>query len=354
MIPDKRIEERTINPNTIMLHALKRMDEHGVKSLLIIDENEIFKGILSIGDIQRAIIKNEALDNPVFTIMRANPRFLEIGSTIDYIKNEMIKYRMEFMPVINTDQKIDTVYFWEDLFLEKEPLPAKRFTLPVVIMAGGLGTRLKPLTNVLPKPLIPIGERTILEEIMARFGKYGCNEFHASVNYKSELIEYYIKNLHLPFTVSFFKETKPLGTAGSLSMLKDKINSTFFVSNCDILIDQDYSEILEYHKNNKNEITIVAALKHFPIAYGTIETGEDGKLLNLIEKPELTFKINTGMYILEPHLLEEIPSDIFFHITQLIENVKKRNGNIGVFPVSEKAWVDIGDWNEYYKIMANK
>jgi len=347
MASDKRIEERTIRPKTTILQALKRMDTFGVKSLLVIDESDLFIGIISIGDIQRAIIKNIALDSSVHKILRDNPRYVSKDGSLDFVKNEMIKFRMEFMPEINKEKKIEKVYFWEDLFLEKEPLPLNLFSLPVVIMAGGFGTRLKPLTNVLPKPLIPIGERTILEEIMARFGKYGCNEFHVSVNYKSELIEYYINNLHLPFTVTFFKETKPLGTAGSLSMLKGKINSTFFVSNCDILIDQDYSEILEYHRSNKNEITIVAALKHFPIAYGTIETGVDGKLVNLIEKPELTFKINTGMYILEPHLLEEIPSDKFFHITQLIENVKNRNGNIGVFPVSEKAWTDIGGWKEY-------
>ena len=144
-----------------------------------------------------------------------------------------------------------------------------------------------------------------------------------------------------------------MGTAGSMSLLKGKISETFFVTNCDILIEQDYSEILEYHKVNKNEITIVAALKHFPISYGTIETGENGKLKKLIEKPELTFKINSGMYILEPHLIDEIPVNEFFHITTLIEKVSNRGGNVGVFPVSEKSWKDVGNWSEiaaYYNI----
>ena len=350
MIEDKRIIERTVNPNITILDALKRMDEYGIKSLLIIDKADAFVGILSIGDIQRSIIENFALQTQINKILRINPRFVKDSDPIEFIKNEMIKFRMEFLPVISLDRKIEKIYFWEDLFLEKEISPLKIFTLPVVIMAGGIGSRLKPLTNVLPKPLIPIGEKTILEEIMSRFEKHGCFEFHVSVNYKSELIEYYINNCNLPFSISFFKETKPLGTAGSLSLLKDKIKSTFFVSNCDILIDQDYSEILEYHKSNNNEITVVAALKHFPIAYGTLETGEDGKLISLVEKPEVTFKINTGMYILESHLLNEIPSGEFFHITQLIENVKKRNGNIGVFPVSEKAWLDIGDWKGYVNI----
>ena len=225
-------------------------------------------------------------------------------------------------------------------------MPLDQFNVPVVIMAGGLGTRLKPLTNVLPKPLIPIGEKTIIEEIFDRFGKHGCENFYISVNYKSDLIEYYLNNQHLPYALHFFKESQPMGTAGSLSLLKGKLNQTFFVSNCDILIEQDYSEILAYHRSNKNEITVVAALKHFPIAYGTIETGKNGKLIKLVEKPELTFKINSGMYILEPHLLEEIPGNELFHITQLIDKVLERKGNVGVFPVSDKSWKDIGSWEE--------
>ena len=144
-----------------------------------------------------------------------------------------------------------------------------------------------------------------------------------------------------------------MGTAGSLSLLKGKVNETFFVSNCDIIIEQDYSEILDFHRANQNEISIVAALKHYPIPYGTIESCEGGKLVNITEKPELTFKINSGMYILEPHLLEEIPKNQFFHITHLIEKIHQRRGNLGVFPVSEKSWKDIGEWDEYLKSNSN-
>jgi NDP-sugar pyrophosphorylase family protein len=256
---------------------------------------------------------------------------------------------MELCPLVNENNVIEKVYYWEDLFLEKKPKPAEQFNLPVVIMAGGIGSRLKPLTNVLPKPLIPIGEKPIIEEIFERFGNHGCNEFFVSVNYKSELIEFYLRNRQLPYQLSFFKEEKPMGTAGSLSLLKDKINQTFFVNNCDILIEQDYSEILDFHRQSKNEITIVAALKNYSIPYGVIETGNNGALLDILEKPEFTFKINSGMYIIEPHLLTEIPVNEFYYITQLINKVKSRKGHIGVFPVSEGSWKDIGSWEEYKK-----
>ncbi len=340
-----------ITVNHTLIQALKRMDEIGVKLLIISDIDDNYLGLLSIGDIQRAILKNISLDNPVKEILRDDYLVANTKMPIEEIKNLMLKIRAEFMPVVSSDKKILKVYTWNDLFPALEEIPLNQFSLPVVVMAGGFGTRLKPLTNVLPKPLIPIGDKTMIEEIMDRFNVHGCTNFYVSVNYKAEFIEYYLNEQNLPYAVNYFKEEKPMGTGGSLSLLKGKINQTFFVSNCDILIDQDYSEVLKYHRENKNEITVIAAMKTYPIAYGTIETGENGKLINMVEKPELTFKINSGMYILEPHLLDEIPTDTFFHITELIENVGKRGGSVGVFPISEKSWSDVGNWSEYLKII---
>lgn len=345
---NKKFIDRLINSSTSILSALKIMDKIGVKSLLVVD-NDRFSGILSIGDIQRAIIKNIDLGDSVNSILRKNPKFATPSDNLESIKQLMFTYRMEFLPVVDQNHKVVDIFFWEDVFGLEQHLPITPFNLPVVIMAGGFGSRLKPLTNVLPKPLLPIGEKTMIEEIIDRFSRYGCNNFYISVNYKSDLIKYYISKLQLPYRIEFFEEHKPLGTAGSLSLLKDLLTDTFFVSNCDILVDQDYSEILKYHKENKNEITIVAALKNLSLPYGTIETGENGQLLSIIEKPEITFKINTGIYILEPSILQDIPDDAFFHITQLIENVLARKGNVGVFPVNDKSWLDIGEWKDYLK-----
>jgi len=342
------LKNRTISYSASLLAALKQMDSLDKKLLIVLKKNK-FTGLLSAGDIQRAVIQNKPFDTPINKILRKNIRIASPDDDFSTIKQMMFNYRMELCPVVSKDNDIITVYFWEDIFQDKKPHPKKQFNLPVVIMAGGIGSRLKPLTNVLPKPLIPLGDKTIIEQIFERFHHHGCNNFLVSVNYKAELIKYYINSLNLPFHIEYLKEAKPLGTAGSLSLLKGKIKETLFVHNCDILIEQDFSEVLQYHRENKNEITVVAALKHYPIPYGTIETGENGKLLELIEKPEISFKINTGIYILEPHLLNEIPQNVVFHMTQLIENVNKRNGRIGVFPVSEKSWKDIGGWDEYLK-----
>jgi dTDP-glucose pyrophosphorylase len=347
MNPNKRINERVILLDKSLLHALKIMDLTGFRSLLVLEANKKFAGILSIGDIQRAIIKNISLSSEISYVLRKNPRIADDSLSIDQIKQEMFRFRMEFIPVIDKNRRIKEVYFWDELFSEKNLPPLKHFDLPIVIMAGGIGSRLRPLTHIIPKPLFPIGEHSIIEEIFDRFSNYGSRNFHISLNYKAELIEYYLKMQNLPYNIEFHKEIKPLGTAGSLSMLKDKIKGTFFVSNCDILIDQDYSEILDYHLENKNNITIVAALKHYPIPYGVLETGEDGDLQGLQEKPEITFKINSGMYILESSVLEEIPDNTFLHITQLINKIHDKGWKVGVFPVSEKSWKDIGTWDEY-------
>jgi len=316
------------------------------KKLLIIVNSDKFIGLISAGDIQRAIIQNKSLDTLIIEVIRKKIRYAKSEDSIDSIRQMMMEFRMELCPVVDEHNEIKKIYFWEDIFQDNKPAPAKQFNLPIVIMAGGMGTRLKPLTNVLPKPLIPIGEKTMLEEIFDRFAHHGCSHFYISLNYKADLIRYYIQNQNLPYQIEYFEEDKPMGTAGSLSLLKGKIGQTFFVSNCDILIEQDYSEILEYHRENENEITIVAALKHFPINYGTILTGENGLLLELIEKPELTFKINSGMYILEPNLIDEIPENQFFHITQLIEKLQSQGRKVAVFPVSEKSWKDVGSWAE--------
>lgn len=342
------LKERSIKYDTTLLEAFKKMDDLDKKLLIVLKENKFF-GLLSAGDIQRAIIQNKSLDSKVNEVIRENIRIAKPSDDFESIKKMMFEFRMELCPVVDNEKNIVKVYYWEEVFIDKEPQPKKQFNLPVVIMAGGFGTRLKPLTNVLPKPLIPIGNKTIIEQIFERFYHHGCDSFYISVNYKAELIEYYLTNQNLPYQIDYIQEDKPTGTAGSLSLLKDKIKETFFVSNCDIIIEQDYSEILEYHYNNKNDITIIAALKHYSIPYGTIETSENGKLENLSEKPELTFKINSGMYILEPSVLNLIPENKFFHITDLIEEVQKRGGSVGVFPVSEKSWKDIGEWDEYLK-----
>ena len=343
-----------IEHSASILSALKLMDETKHK-LLIVTKEERFLRLLSIGDIQRAIIKGVDLNNPVEGILRDVSLVASVHDDMKAVKASMLERKNEFMPVIDDEQKIVDVIFWEDLFEKNERITQSKLNLPVVIMAGGQGTRLRPLTNVLPKPLIPIGEQTMMEDIMDRFVQCGCNDFYVSVNYMADFIRHYFDNFSKhKYNIEYFQEDKPLGTAGSLHLLKGKINDTFFVSNCDSILDEDYGEILKYHRDNKNEITVVSVMKSIYIPYGTLETGEDGLLKTIQEKPELTLKINTGMYILEPHLLKEIPSDRVYHITYLIDKLVKEGRRVGVFPVNEGSWTDVGNWDEYLKQFVRK
>lgn len=334
-----------INQNSSILSALKQMDSINKKLLIVMHDNR-FVSLISIGDIQRAIINGIDLNVEIKNILRKNVIYAMENDDLKDLKTQMKDHRTEFMPIIDCYNNLVRVIFWEELFNEK--ICVGSVNLPVVIMAGGRGTRLKPLTNIIPKPLIPVNKKTIIEDIMDRFVEHECNRFYLSVNYKADMIRYYFEVLRNPtYMIEYFQEDKPLGTAGSLALLKGKVDETFFVSNCDILVEQDYSEILKYHRESNSEITVVAALKNYSIPYGSIITGENGKFIELNEKPIITFKINSGMYIIEPHILYEIPNNEFLHITHLIEIINSRGGRVGVFPISEESWKDFGSLKSY-------
>lgn len=344
-----KIKNRIIARDISILSAMKQMDEIKMKILFVYDGDR-FEGILTLGDIQRAIIKGHSLTEGVSKIIDRNKIYAYSSEPIETIKQKMESIRAELMPVLQDGELVE-VYTWEELFGKSSEPHKKLIDLPVVIMAGGKGTRLKPITNVIPKPLVPIGDKTILEVIMDQFEGIGCHKFYMSVNYKADMMKYYLSQLDHKYDIEFFMEDKPLGTIGSVSLLKGKITTPFFVSNCDSINEQDYRDVYEYHVNNHNDLTIVTMVKTFKIPYGVIETGEDGLMTSLSEKPELTYQVNTGVYILNPSCIEEIPEGEFFHITHLMEKIKTRGGRVGCFPVSEHAWRDMGEWPEYLRMI---
>lgn len=350
MFPE-RVKSIIVDANNTIIQTMKLMDDRRTKSLLVFNKDH-FVGMITNGDLQRAIIANKPFDTTIGSIVdNTNKKYAHTNDDEELIKSWMLEVRAEMMPVVDSTGKLVKVIFWNDLFDEPQKDNREEINLPVVIMAGGKGTRLKPITNVIPKPLIPVGDKTILEEILNQFEGIGCKNFYMSVNYKSDIIRYYLDQLEHHYNIEFFEETKPLGTIGSVSLLKGKITTPFFVSNCDIVIDQDYRDVYDYHKSNHNDLTIVTAVKSFKIPYGVIETGKDGLMTGLQEKPEITYMINTGVYLLNAECIDEIPEGDFFHITHLMEKIKTRGGRVGCFPVSENAWRDMGEWPEYLKMI---
>ena len=340
--------EYIISGKTTLMEALEIMDQRDRKLLLICDGDR-FLGLISIGDIQRAILAKKDLSLPALNYMRQNMTIATVDDDPEQIKKQMRVERIESMPVIDHENRLVDVIEWNEL-LEEQDNGEEIINYPVVIMAGGKGTRLQPLTNIIPKPLIPISDKTIIEEIMTAFKNAGCGDFWISVNYKKEAIEEYFAG-RKEWKVAFIYEEKPLGTAGSLFLLKDKLKGTFFVINCDTLVNVRLQDLVKYHHDSGNVITVVSVVKKMSIPYGTLETDVGGIVKEIREKPEYVYQINSGMYILEAEALDYLKDNTFTNITDLIEMLIRDNRKVGAFPVPESSWVDMGNWDEYLKLV---
>jgi dTDP-glucose pyrophosphorylase len=345
----EKIDKLYIDRNISIIDAMTYMDEIE-KKLLIVTNNKKFIGLLSIGDIQRAIIANYKLTDPIYTIIRSKIKLAKTRDDFETVKNLMIQYRTEFMPVIDDNGFLQDVLFWEEIFHEQYKENIKKINIPVVIMAGGKGSRLKPFSNIFPKPLFPVGEKAMIDLIIENFFASGCNHFYISLNYKSDLIRTYLQNKYKKeIILEYIIEEEPLGTAGSLRLISDKIKSTFIISNCDILVNTNLNQAYKYHINNKNSITILSAIKKFKIPYGIIKTTHNNTLSEIHEKPEFNYCINTGVYFAEPSIFNIITNESYIDMPDVLNTTITQKKNIGVFPVSEKSWLDIGEWTEYKK-----
>jgi dTDP-glucose pyrophosphorylase len=346
------ISQFFINKDKSIYEALKQLDESAEKILFVVDNNEKLIGSLTDGDIRRWILAEGKLEESVKKACNKSPFIVNKDFDIHKIKKIMVKEKLDCIPVVDNHQRIFELLFWEDVFGNIKVKKEKgKLEIPVVIMAGGKGTRLDPFTKILPKPLIPIGDKTILEIIINNFIEYQVMHFSIIVNHKSRIIKSYFEELSPNCILDFVYEKIPLGTAGGLQLLQNKINGDFILTNCDIIINVDYSKLIKFHADNKNDITIVASLKNFSIPYGICEIENGGELSEIKEKPEYKFLVNTGFYIIKSKVIDLIPKNKFYHITDLIINVKKCNGKIGVYPISEDSWIDTGEWREYKKTL---
>lgn len=337
--------KKFLAPQTItVVDAMKRIDENAKGILFILNSQEQLIGVLTDGDIRRYLIKTGDMTAPVDRIMNTNPKVL-YQKDICAAKTYMEKYVITALPVITAGKTIIDIILKSE---ENIPNDKKQFTdsVSVVIMAGGQGTRLYPYTKILPKPLIPIGDIPIMERIINTFKEYGVKEFYATVNYRKNMIKAYFSDTLMNCQLQYVEENKPLGTAGSLRLLRKKFQIPFFVINCDILIQADYWDIYQYHLDNKNKLTVVSALKNITIPYGIIHSSDNGKVLSVEEKPQLSYFINTGMYVLDPELLQEIPECSFYHMTDLINKLLDEGKKVGIYPISEDSFLDMGELGE--------
>lgn len=352
----EQAEERIIMKNLEIFmveegNSIKEVMEKiavNARGLVLVCKSGRLLATVTDGDIRRYILAGGDIEGEVSQAAHYSPVFV-YPEERDKAKDIMIRRNITALPVVDHDRRIMDILFlrYPD---ETDAEEAKgRLEVPVVIMAGGKGQRLKPFTDILPKPLIPLGEKTITERIIMRFQKYGCNRFYMVVNYKKNFIKAYFSDNEMKYQINFVEEEKFLGTAGGLKMLQGKVIGDFFVSNCDILIDADYQEILAEHIRKQCIITLVCAHKKYQMPYGTVEEGADGYVSHMQEKPVLSYNINTGLYVVNEKFLDRIPQDTFVDMTELISDCIRNNEKVGMYLIEEEKWLDTGQMDELEK-----
>lgn len=341
------IQDYIIEENISVLETMEKIDS-GARGIAFVCRDRELIAVVTDGDIRRYILQGGDLQRPVWEIAHHNPISL-LSTRERQAEDVMRREYITAVPIVNSKNEILDIKFWREEIQDKED-GRRALNIPLVIMAGGKGMRLRPYTDILPKPLIPIGDRAITEHIMDRFAKYNCTHIIMIVKYKKDFIKAYFTDNETKRDIVFIEEQEYLGTGGGLKLLSGQIKDTFFMSNCDILINADYAEILDYHRKSGNIITMVCARKDFEIPYGTVCLDSDNQIIEMKEKPHFDYYVNTGLYVIEPSFLEYIPQNIFVHITDVIEKCVKNGEKAGSYLIRDDDWMDMGQLDELEKM----
>lgn len=333
-----------------IVEAMKLIDINSVGLVYAVDDDDKLVGCLSDGDVRRWIISGGSLKAAVYCAMNKNPKYVYQENINDGVM-KMTQEQIYSVAVVDKEMRIQDVIFLETHMKLLSKINANALKRnSVIIMAGGKGTRLYPYTKILPKPLIPIGEIPIIERIMNRFSEFGVQDFFLTVNYKKEMIKSYFSDIQHAYRINYINEDKPLGTAGSIALIENSFQYPVIVTNCDIMITENYEQIIKYHMESTNDLTIVSSLKNTVIPYGVLKAKEQGLIISMEEKPQLSHFINTGMYIINPEYLHWIPKGVIFHMTDLVEMMMKAGKRVGMYPISEKSFFDMGEFEELKKM----
>ena len=337
-----------VDTSVTIREAFRQSAVNRADCVFVKNADEKVLGIVTDGDFRRAIWAGVSLEEPVSSIINRRFIYLEPRYKISDVISRFSRTNIRQIPVLREGRLIDLIVRDDYTRLSTQTRNHLE-SIPMVIMAGGKGTRLAPFTHVLPKPLMPIGDKPIIEHIIDKFAGFGIRTFYISIKYKQKLIRAYFEDFESDYEIRFLEEEKYLGTAGALARLAGQITTPFFVTNCDILINSDYYEIFEFHKQQSHDLTLVGSLQQHIIPYGICRIRDGGALETLCEKPRYDFLANTGLYVINPEVLSLIPQNRPFDMTDLIESLQQAGRSVGVYPVSGESWIDVGQWEEYRK-----
>jgi len=339
-----------INQDISFNQAIKKLNITGEKCLIVVDKNKRLIGSLSDGDVRKSLFKGNSLRTSIKKFINRECLFCrDTDLDIKKLKKTMTEKRIYVVPIINKINKVISVINLEDLdnknfFFNKNKIKK----IGVIIMAGGLGTRMKPFTDILPKPLLPIKNKTAIDHIIENFISIGFKEINLSINYKSRILKAYFEEKKHNIKINYIDETKPLGTAGCIKLIDKKKYSDLFVVNCDMISNFNLTNPIFFHKNNNSDFTLFCSAKNFQIPYGVVSIDKNNLLIDIKEKPKFNFFINLGMYIFKTSLIDLIPKDkIIFDFDYFINLAKNKKKIISLYPVDEKSWFDIGQWSDY-------
>lgn len=319
--------------------AIGLLDEGGIGFLPVVDESNLLLGIITDGDVRRAIIQNKV---NLIGIINTKPLVAKNYTPKTVIRDYLIKNHKRHMPILDEAGRLVDVFVLNDFGPEYRPNT-------VVVMAGGLGSRLGELTKETPKPMLKVGDKPILQHIMTNFQSHGFKKFIVCLNYKSNIIEdYFGDGSDFGIQITYTKEEKRMGTAGALSLIIEEIKEPFFVANGDVISNVDFGRFLDFHTISSAKATMCVKKMEHEIAYASVEFDEHHNLVHLKEKPTMEYFINTGLYVLNPEIIGEIPKNSFFDMPTLFEKLNGQGMVCKVFPADDY-WLDIGRPDDYEK-----
>ena len=334
-----KIDEIKINQNASIKEALKVIDKGAIKVAVVLSDDGLLLGMLSDGDIRRALLKGMSLDDSITSIINRDPVVANINDTKERILELANEKKLHQIPIISNGKLIGIQDIRE--FLAPKNKPNK-----VILMVGGLGTRLRPLTNDVPKPMLDVGNKPILHTIVENFAKYGYTDIIMCVNYKSEIIkEYFGNGDKFGVKIEYVLENQRMGTAGALSLLQKRPKDDFFVMNGDLLTNVNFEYLHEYHKDSNALASICIRKYEMQVPYGVVNVRAN-KVTSIEEKPTQSFFVSAGIYMFSPIVLDFIPKGVFYDMPTLFGELLKHDFPIHPFPIREY-WLDIGRMDEY-------
>jgi len=338
----QNLEDIIVKESTSILEALKIIDKSSKQIALIVDNKKKLLGTISDGDIRRAILKNISLNDPIKNIYSKTPIVANVNNSKEEILNICRSKKIHQIPIIDEKGNLIGLEILDELISKEIKLNK------VVLMVGGLGTRLRPLTKNIPKPMLKVGNKPILQTIVEKFSHYGYKNIVMCVNYKLNIIQdYFGDGSKFGVNIDYILEDKRMGTAGGLGLIDEKLTEPFFVMNADLLTNVNFDHLYDFHVTNNSMATMCVQDYDFKVPYGVVNV-ENTKILSIEEKPTQKYFVNAGIYMLSPDCLKYIPHNQFYDMPTLFEKLISENENVISFPLREY-WLDIGHIDEYEK-----